>query len=140
MDGRDFLKVAQGLASGPEEAYWRSAVGRAYYALIHEGRALLERWGFVPPPKADLHKFVRFRFTNPADVDLKWIGDVVDRLSRWRNQCDYQLGLPGLYSTPKRAQNAVADTAAALALMDQLDADPVRRAAAVAAIRAAFGP
>jgi hypothetical protein len=33
MDGRAFLAVARRLAHEPTEADWRSAAGRAYYAL-----------------------------------------------------------------------------------------------------------
>jgi len=50
MDGRAFLGVAQEMALGRTEAHWRAAVGRAYYALMLEGRDFLQRWGFVPPP------------------------------------------------------------------------------------------
>ena len=36
MDGRALLDVARELAAGSSEAHWRSSVGRAYYALLHE--------------------------------------------------------------------------------------------------------
>jgi hypothetical protein len=71
MDGRAFLDAARDLAAGPSESHWRTAIGRAYYALLHEGLAALRRWGFSPPPRADMHFFVRVRFSTPADVSLK---------------------------------------------------------------------
>jgi hypothetical protein len=63
MNGRDFLRSARDLLANPSEANWRSAAGRAYYALLHEGRVALERWGFPLPPRTDLHAFVRLRFS-----------------------------------------------------------------------------
>lgn len=44
MNGRAFLEVARGLAQDATEAHWRSALGRAYYALLLEARDLLLRW------------------------------------------------------------------------------------------------
>jgi hypothetical protein len=38
------------------------------------------------------------------------------------------------------AKTAAADARAAVALLDQIEADPARRAAAVAAVKAAFPP
>jgi hypothetical protein len=140
MDGRAFLDAASALAGGGAEAFWRSCVGRAYYALLHEGRSALERWGFSVPPKADLHAFVRMRFSNPSDADLKQVGKVVEDLSRRRNHADYRLSSPGPFTSPTIAHAAVANATKAIDLLDQLDADPARRAAAVAAIQAAFPP
>ena len=41
MKGREFLTVAQQLLQGGTEGHWRSASGRAYYALLIEGREAL---------------------------------------------------------------------------------------------------
>ena len=40
MDGRAFLNVARRLAQEPTEADWRTAAGRAYYALMLEGKTV----------------------------------------------------------------------------------------------------
>lgn len=140
MDGRAFLDAARALARGPTEPFWRSAAGRAYYALLHEGAAVLDRWGFPVPPRDSIHTFVRMRLVYPADVGLKKLGDSLEQLSRLRNYADYQLGSPGPFNSTHRAQQAVKLAADAINLLDAIESDPTVRAAAVAAIRAAFAP
>jgi hypothetical protein len=138
MDGRAFLQSARDLLTRPSEANWRTAAGRAYYALLHEGRVALDRWGFPLPPRDNIHSFVRLRFTFPAHQDLRHVGDALDELTRLRNQADYHLAGPGRFASGVRATQAVVRAQAAIDLLDQIDADPARRAAAIAAIRAAW--
>jgi uncharacterized protein (UPF0332 family) len=45
---RRFLAVAQRLAEGSDEADWRSAISRAYYAAFHVGRDLLHQQRVSP--------------------------------------------------------------------------------------------
>jgi uncharacterized protein (UPF0332 family) len=138
MDGRAFLQSARALLATPSEANRRSAVGRAYYALLHEARAALERWGFPCPAHGNLHLFVKPRFVFSAQPDAKNVGITLDRLSGWRNQADYRLTLPGPFAADTLAGQALALAEAAIDLLDQIEADPARRAAAVAAVRKAF--
>ena len=138
MDGRAFLQSARHLLATPSEANRRSAAGRAYYALLHEGRAVLERWGFPLPPRDSIHTFVRLRFTYPADADVQKVGAAFDFLSKLRTAADYRLASPGPFATAVDTDDAVQRAAAAIDLLDQIDADPARRTAAVAAVRAAF--
>jgi hypothetical protein len=135
MDGRSFLEVARDLAAGPTEAHWRSAAGRAYYALFHEGLAALRRWGFTVPPRENLHTFVRLRFTYTTDPDLKAIGWSLDDLVKLRNQADYQLATPGAFSSAVRAVQSIFDADNAIARLDRIEGDPTRRAAAITTIR-----
>jgi len=135
MDGRAFLAVARDLQSGPTEAHRRAAVGRAYYALLHEGFAALQRWGFLMPPRENLHAFVRLRFNFAGEPDLKQVGFLMDELSRLRNQADYRLTVPTPFATPDISDQAVEDVRDAIHLLDQIEADPQRRAAAIASIR-----
>jgi hypothetical protein len=128
MDGRAFLT----------EAHWRSAAGRAYYALLLEGREALARWGFALPPHHQLHAFARLRFSYAAVPDLKIIGDAVDRLGQLRNRADYDLNPSRWFASSARAHRALTDADAALALLDQIDVDSSRRSLAIAAIRAAW--
>jgi hypothetical protein len=132
------LGAARHLLAAPSEANRRAAAGRVYYALVHEGRTALERWGFPMPPGEHIHQFVRLRFTWPAHPDIRQVGDALDELARLRNRADYQLATPGSLSTDRPALNALTQAEAAIDLLDQIDADPARRAAAVAAIRKAF--
>jgi hypothetical protein len=140
MNGRAFLDSAQRLAQGSGEADWRSAAGRAYYALMLEGRDALARRGFVLPRRDQVHAFVRLRFYTPAHPDLRAIGRALEDLGHLRNQGDYELTVAGPFANATRAQNAVQQARTAIAVLDAIDHDPSRRAAAVAAIRAAFSP
>ena len=74
MDGRALLHVSRELASGSTEVHWRSSVGRAYYALLHEVLGALGRWGFAPPARDKVHSFARLKFVYATDPDLNKIG------------------------------------------------------------------
>jgi hypothetical protein len=135
MDGRAFLAVALDLAAGPTEAHWRAAAGRAYYALFHECLSALGRWGFSLPGRDRAHAVVRLRFTYATDADVKAIGWALDSLVRSRNEADYRLTTPGSFTSPWAAEQAIDEARAAIALLDQINGDPHRRAAAIASIR-----
>jgi len=138
MDGRAFLQSARALLAAPSEANWRSAVGRAYYALLHEARAALERWGFPGPAHGNVHTFVKPRFVFSSQPDAKNVGIILDRLSAWRNQADYRLAASASFASDALARQALALAESAIDLLDQIEADPARRTAAVAAVRKAF--
>jgi hypothetical protein len=138
MDGRAFLDVARELASGPTEAHWRAAAGRASYGLFHEIWAVFLRWSFSIPPRENVHSFLRLRFTFAAEPGVNQIGMALESLGQLRNKADYKLATPGLFATNSFATLAVDDALANVVLLDQIDGDPTRRAAAVAAIRAAW--
>jgi hypothetical protein len=134
MDGRALVDVGRELAAGSTEAHWRSSVGRAYYALLHEVLGALRRWGFALPPRDKVHTFARLKFVYATDPDLKRIGLTLEALGRLRNAADYQLGTPGPFSSPRIAAAALSDAGSAIALLDAIEADPARRAGAVGAI------
>jgi hypothetical protein len=138
MDGRAFLQVARRLAHEKTEADWRTAAGRSYYALMHEGLLALQRWGFPSPRRDQVHTFVRLRFLYAAHADVKAIGYILDQLLSWRNQADYRLEKPGNFSTALVSTQAVVDATNGIDRLDHLESDPARRAAAIAAIRKAF--
>jgi uncharacterized protein (UPF0332 family) len=133
MQGRAFLDVACALVSGTSEAYWRATVIHAYYALFLECRDALMRWGIATAAHQNVHSAVRLRLVYAADTDLKQIGFTLDRWGRRRNEANYNLTVPRKFDTATLAQEALTKTTAALALLDAIDADPIRRAAAVAA-------
>jgi hypothetical protein len=130
MNGSTPLDVGRELAAGPTEAHWRSSVGRAYYALLHEVLGSLWRWGFALPPRDKVHTFARLKFVYASDPDLKRIGLTLEALAQLRNAADYQLGTSGPFVSPRIAVSALADAQSAVALLDALEADPARRAAA----------
>jgi hypothetical protein len=138
MNGRAFLQSARQLLAAPSEPNWRSATGRAYYALVHEGREALDRWGFPLPPQESIHTFVRLRFVYARHPDAVPVGGALDDLGQWRNQADYRLASAGMFASATRATQAVNRAQSAIALLDAVEADPARRAAIVAAIRAAW--
>lgn len=134
MAGRGFLDVARDAAAGTTEYHWRAAVIHAYYALVLEGRDALFRWGFPPPRRDNMHAWVRLRFAYAGDSGLQAIGRALDWLVRERNRANYDLQAT-VFSSPTPAQDAIRDATAALSLLDQIDGDPVQRAAAIGAIR-----
>jgi hypothetical protein len=136
MDGRAFLDIARELVSGTTEAHWRAASGRAYYALLNEVWSVFLRWSFSIPP--NVHVFIRLRFRFAADAELNQIADALDSLGQLQNKADYKLATPGPFASDYFATQAVDDAAATITLLDQVDGDPSRRAAAIAAIQAAW--
>ncbi len=131
MDGRALLDIARELAAGSSEAHWRSSVGRVYYALLHEVLDALQRWGFSLPPRDKVHTFARLKLVYAADPDLKRIGLTLEALGRLRNAADYQLSLSGPFVSARIAVQALADAETAVVLLDALEANPARRAAAL---------
>ena len=138
MRGREFLKSARDLLAVGGEPNWRTALGRAYYALVHEGADALLRWGFPKPPGEQIHRFVRLRFDSTPHFDFRPIGLALDQLGRRRNEADYQLGNPGVFANDVVAVRAIRDATAAIAHLDAIEADSVRLAAALAALRKAW--
>ncbi len=138
MNGRAFLATANLLLNVPCEENWRTVVGRAYYALLHEGQVALERWGFPLPPAEGLHNFVRCRFAFPVNPDMRKVSEALNKLSPVRNEADYRLRNSSRFGTDAEAVRAIDRAEEAIDLLDEMGADPARRAAAIAAIRAAF--
>ena len=138
MNGRAFIDLAPDILAGNTEAHRRSAVGRAYYGLMLECRDALFRWGFKLPPRDNVYTFTRLRFYCAADPDLKKIGWALDYLVQLRSRADYDLSPHVDFASNARAQLAINDARAALALLDAIEADPARQTSAIAAIRTAF--
>src|SRR4051812_7227358 len=94
MTGRDFLTLAARLALGAEEADWRTAVSRAYYAAFHAARSLLTDLGFAVPREERAHKYLAFRLTNAPVGRAPRVGLDLDNLRTERNRADYDLDDP----------------------------------------------
>lgn len=138
MNGRAFLVVANEVISGSTEAHWRAASELAYYALLQEALAALEQWGFPRPPHTQIHAYVRQRFSFPQDFDVKKIGYAIEELGLLRNHAHYQLNRPGKFATSTEAARTITKAEERIDLLDEVDGDPARRAAAISSIRAAF--
>lgn len=132
MQGRAFLDIARELFAGGTEAHRRATVIHAYYALFLECRDALTRWAIAFSPRPNVHSIVRLRFLYAADADLKSIGRILDPWCRHRNDASYNLAGVQKFATDTLAQDALTGATAALTLLDAIESDPLRRAAAIA--------
>jgi hypothetical protein len=80
------------------------------------------------------YTFARLKLVYATDLDLKRIGLMLEALGRLRNTADYQLSPSSQFVSGRIAVSALADAEATVALLDTLEADPVRRAAALGSI------
>ena len=94
MNERDFLVLAQTLVGMPDEAAWRSAVSRAYYAAFHVARHLLEGLGFAVPRADRAHAYLWMRLGNCGDILTQQASVNLNALRGERNRADYDLGTP----------------------------------------------
>jgi hypothetical protein len=95
----------------------------------------LSRWGIPLPPRDKVHMFARLKLLYANDPDLKRIGLTLEAFGRLRNAADYQMSSPGPFLSARIALSTLADADGAVVLLDALEADPVRCAAAAALIR-----
>ncbi len=136
MQGRAFLDLARELlASGTAPRHWRAVIIHAYYAPLLECRDVMAQWGLPPAPRQQVHAQVRLRLVYATDADLKRIGDVLEVLNKHRNAASYDLAPLALFASDKVAQADVQLAADAIGLLDSVDGDAARRAAAISSIR-----
>lgn len=134
MAGRGFLNVARAVSTGPSEYYWRAAVVHAYYAIF---LGVSRRVAVVGPKAgsgAEYPCMDALECVYAASDDLKKLADALDELVRLRNKASYELTTTVLFSSPAIAQDAIQTAEHALALLDQIQADAVRRQAAIASL------
>jgi uncharacterized protein (UPF0332 family) len=91
MDERDFLALAQRLANEADQAAWRSAVSRAYYAAFHRARRLMESLGFTVPRAERAHSYLWLRLHNCGHRPVQREAANLNVLRGLRNQADYDL-------------------------------------------------
>ena len=136
MDGRAFLTVAREVVRGATEAHWRTAAGRAYYALVIELRDAMTRWGLSRPIPSHVHQIVRRRVYASSDADMKQIGRWLDRLRDSRNEADYEMGALVEFATDSGTNGSISRASGALKLLDLILADIPRRDSIAAEIQA----
>lgn len=89
---REYLHLARYLQIGggshiSQEAAFRCAVSRAYYAAFgHARNYARDRHGFSPTYQSQDHRLVREHFRGRGRVD---VARKLDNLRHWRNRCDY---------------------------------------------------
>ncbi|MCS6773433.1 MAG: hypothetical protein RMM31_08575 [Anaerolineae bacterium] len=102
FDWRTYLHLAQVLLaqadrSPLQEAYQRSAVSRAYYAAFCHARNWAQtRLGFRPRGTAADHFGLKEHLAQSGASHFISAANLLDRLRKLRNQCDYEDKLPDL--------------------------------------------
>jgi len=104
---KDYLTLAERLVNHPDstvdEASFRTATSRAYYAAFGESKDYaVRKLGFVAKGWSKDHQLLRTAFEGAGMND---VAQSLGRLREWRNDCDYDSAAPvsAQYST-----NAVA--------------------------------
>jgi uncharacterized protein (UPF0332 family) len=93
MDCREFLKVAISLTVGKsrQPAYYRSAIGRAYYAAFHTAGLIFTAINLNPPEGPGSHSQVAQALQESGDTVLKQLGILLNDLHTRRIHADYRL-------------------------------------------------
>lgn len=116
----DFFAVAE-LSDAAREIQRRNAISRSYYAVFHEASAYREALGLTLPSgnNAGVHKKLCLAFQVSTDLELRAIGDNMDRQRLRRKRADYDLsGTIGL----REATRAVAANKSLFAQLKQAPA------------------
>lgn len=94
----EFLDIARFLHTQgkgntiPQEAAYRCAVSRAYYAAFCHSRCYAAaKLQYIPTGNDDDHKFLRSHLRTHG---LRSESDYLNRLRQWRNDCDYHNPTP----------------------------------------------
>lgn len=94
MTPDDLLRHARELVEGPDEVYWRNAVGRAYFAAFHAARDLLRACGFDVPRDETAHRYLAERLRHCGLTHLEQAARELAGLRRDRNRADYDVDSP----------------------------------------------
>ena len=135
MRGREFRDLARELVAGNRPYHWRGATIHAYYALLLECRETMTGWGLPTPSRHQVHATIRLRLLYAMDADVKQIGRHLEKLAEHRSHASYDVRSLPMFATDQNAREDVKRADDALALLDAIDADPGRRATAIASIR-----
>src|SRR5205085_3173874 len=119
-------------------AHWRTAAGRAYYALLLEIRDAMTSWGISAPNPSQVRQLVRRRLFASSDPDVKRIGIVLDDLRGSRNRADYETAVPHEFVAATGGRQPVQWSTDALTVFDTVAADRPRRDTVTAEIRAVY--
>lgn len=132
MNPRDVFDVADELAEGSKEAFWRSAVSRAYYAAFLVACELFDQAGFSLPNDQRIHAYLWMRLSNCGRGEVMEVGGTLQDLRRQRGRADYDMRWE---LDHKQARKLVADASDVIRVLDDLAASPAVLAQVVAAMR-----
>jgi uncharacterized protein (UPF0332 family) len=93
FDWKNYQKLADELLVRPEEECLRSAISRAYYSILNQGKERLLANGH--PPSKRTHSMVWDGFSRSKDAACKKIASWGPRLKEKREDADYQTVFPG---------------------------------------------
>jgi uncharacterized protein (UPF0332 family) len=121
FDWRDFVAFAEAIVAGDSatEAWHRSAVSRAYYAVFNLARAHLVAEGRIDPTRHEAHDQVWLTLDAGSRAERR-IGQGGRRLRYWRNWADYE------DSYPQVARDAADLVTLARRLLAEIDGLSVR--------------
>jgi len=125
MQGRDFLEVAKNLVKSQFEASIRSAVSRAYYAVLNSANELLLTLGFSVERGPGVHGQVRNRLSNCGVENLAGFPGILDELRAQRNDADYNMKSQEFFSQAICALR-VAKAEFAINLLSDCNKEPLR--------------
>jgi hypothetical protein len=97
FDFADFFDVAEALAARNEEAAWRSAISRAYYAALHVAYRALPSSQQVAISHRDTHRVTWQLYAASSMAACRQIGNAGIVLQRARVSADYRV-LPSVTS------------------------------------------
>jgi hypothetical protein len=122
------------MVKGSAEQHWRGTVIHAYYGLMLECRDALSRWGRPVPPHQNVHHHVPQTFVFASERTVKDIGLALEKLGPARNRASYDLRALLEFALDVEAWKLLGRALNALALLDAIEADPARLAAAIASL------
>ena len=117
MNGRDFLPAARRIANGTDEADWRSAASRAYYAAFHAARDLLSALRFRTPRADRAHNYLYARLNNCGEPSVRKAATLLNILRTLRNVADYDVRSP---FSARDAASSVRDAGETHPILDAL--------------------
>ena len=125
MDPLLFLETSRFLADAPKgppaEASYRTAFGRAYYAVFGYARNLLAQRGFTFSGGSDEHQQLIAYLKKSGLLQVQAAGLQLDDLREKRNSADYDVGSARVRRGPFDNWQAVLAVAQAQKILEAVD-------------------
>lgn len=117
-----FLDLARQLGKQTDsEAALRSAISRAYYAVLGIAYLQLIDSGWILPQRGSMHHHVWSTYRDSGDSRREEVGEAGFNLRNARNFADYRRRFPD--SLPLATTRALRSAQRMIALLHQIDAD-----------------
>ena len=125
MNGKEFLDGAKNLARSQFEASLRSAISRAYYALLNVAIQFLTELGFSVEHGPGAHGQAYRRLFNCGVEPMNKFARTLDELRTLRNQADYNMKSTD-FKDQATSVLRVAKAATAIDLFNDSNKEPLR--------------